>query len=119
MRSLITFAAAVVASVTFSQNANSAPPPRAELNAADTHVLPIHGCHRDWEEGWSNVLRDYLVHRHGKNCRPEARRWEHDWRHGYRNYGERDWRYQGPPPGWRRYDYDRGAPPPRRYYRDG
>ena len=77
--------------------------PRASGTAQGALVLQIHGCHPYWEQGWSNALHRYLVHRHGRNCRPEAYGDydDHHWGRGKRDYDDRHWR--GAPPGWRRY----------------
>jgi hypothetical protein len=131
MRSIgmIAIAAALLAvSMTGSKDALGAPNVlRATLTPRGAFLLQIHGCHPYWDEGWSNALHRYLVHRHGRNCQPEAyrrsyddRHWQRgqrdyddgDWRRGKRNYDERDWRQgdegnydEGPPPRWRQPKY--------------
>ena len=66
--------------------------PNVRLAAQEDLLLRIHGCHRDWEEGPSNVLGGYLVHRHGKNCHPEGRHYDHrNWQRGERDYDARNW----------------------------
>ena len=97
-RPVITVAAALLAmnSLAGSRNAEGAPiVPHAIQGAI---LLQIHGCHPYWEKGWSNALHEYLVHRHGRNCRPEpysGRRYEgHHWGRG-RDYDDGDWRGRG------------------------
>ena len=116
------------AGLMLSKSADGAP--NVRLAAQEDLLLRIHGCHRDWEEGPSNVLGGYLVHRHGKNCHPEAykrgyddhRNWQRgerdydarNWHRGQRDYDERDRRGDE-----RNYDgddernYDEGPPRPR------
>jgi hypothetical protein len=98
MRSKIGIITAVIllvaSSVTVSKRALAAPNVRDAIDSVQSEILlRAHGCHRYWEMGWSNVYGRNLVHRHGDNCRPEAKRWDDGyWRHR---------RYGGPPPGWR------------------
>jgi hypothetical protein len=110
-RPVITVAAALLAlsSLAGSRNAEGAPiVPHAVQGAI---LLQIHGCHPYWEKGWSNALHEYLVHRHGRNCRPEpysGRRYEGHHSGRGRDYDDGDWRGGrnyggGPPPGWRSY----------------
>ena len=120
-RNVIVVAAVLIAvsSLTGSKDALGTPNVRrANGTAQGAFLLQIHGCHPYWEEGWSNALNGYLVHRHGRNCKPEVyeayrgRDYDDgDWRRGKRNYDDRDWRrgdegnyHEGPPPGWRRYE---------------
>ena len=105
------------AGLMLSKSADGAP--NVRLAAQEDLLLRVHGCHRDWEEGPSNVLGGYLVHRHGKNCHPEAYKRGYDdhrnWHRGQRNYDERDWRRGNE----RNYggdderNYDEGPPRPR------
>jgi hypothetical protein len=81
------------AGLTLSKSADGAPSVR--LAAQQDLLLRIHGCHHDWEEGPSNVLGGYLVHRHGKNCHPEEykrRYYDHrNWQRGDRDFDDRNW----------------------------
>ena len=73
LRSVIIVAAIclVVISLIGSKDADAAPNvPRASGTAEGALVLQIHGCHPHWEQGWSNALHRYLVHRHRPQLPP-------------------------------------------------
>jgi hypothetical protein len=94
-------------------------------------LLPVHGCHRNYDTGWVREWGARIEHKHGGDCRPKAggkgeyfeerqrdddqggRSYQRGYDRGDEGYSERGFSRrgrdyepdygEGPPPGWGSY----------------